>query len=457
MLKKYIGTKSFYKNAILIALPVMLQQLIQSLVNLIDNFMVAGLGDLKMSGVNTAGQLIFVFQVLITVICTSGGIFLTQHFGAKNKNGMQQAVCFKILLASIAAVLFMFICFVIPRQTLGVMLIGNSDANEIINEGEIYMRLMGYIAIPMCVSYIIATSLREIGNVNPPLYITIIATAINAFFNYALIYGNFGAPRLEVRGAAIATIIARASEMIMFIIYVSKNKQPFNIKFETLFHIDFVMFKEMLQKALMIIFSEMLWVLSETVTTAIYNGRGGADVVSGMASSFSIANLFFISFSGITASTSVILGKKLGENNLDEARTQKDWLMFLSIIFGLIMTGVALLTMLLVPVVFGKLSLSAQKICKDMVFFLALIMPLWVYQNAQFAVSRAGGDTKMGVYVDGIFTIGLYFPLIFILGLCTDIGPVALYFVAKLVDIPKVIFADWWLKKERWIKNLTVN
>lgn len=456
MLKKYLAPKSFYKEAILIAIPVMLQQLIQSFVNLIDNFMVAGLGDLKMSGVNTAGQLMFVFQVLINVICASGGIFLTQHFGAKNKKGMQQAVCFKTILISIVAVVALILCFVFPRPVLGLMVQGNSDATVIINEGEVYLRLMGLIVIPTCISYIIASSLREIGKVNPPLYITIAATAINAFFNYTLIYGHFGAPRLEVKGAAIATIIARLFEVCMFIIYVSKNKQPFAIKFENLFQIDIKMFKEMLYKASMVIFSEMLWVLSETVTTAIYNGRGGADVVSGMASSFSIANLFFVSFSGITTSTSVILGKTLGENQLDEARTKKRWLMFSAVIFGFIMLGVALLNIPLVSVVFGNLSLSAQNICKTMVFYLALVMPLWVYQNAQFAVSRAGGDTKMGVYVDGIFTIGVYFPLIFILGLKTNIGPAELYFVAKLVDIPKVIFADWWLKKEKWVVNLTV-
>lgn len=456
MLKRYIGTKEFYKEAIIIALPVMAQQLIQNLVNLIDNFMVAGLGDMKMSGVNTAGQLMFVFQVLINVICMSGGIFLTQHFGAKNKKGMQQALCFKIVLIAITALISLFVCFAIPRQALKIMLTSNADASQIIIEGETYMRLMGFAVIPMCVSFVIASSLREIGKVNPPLYITIAATAINALFNYTLIYGHFGAPRLEVKGAAIATIIARLSEMLMFIIYISKNKQPFAIKFETLFHIDFKMFKEILYKASMMIFSEMLWVISETVTTAIYNGRGGADVVSGMASSFTIANLFFVSFGGITTSTSVILGKTLGEGKLEEARIKKDWLMFLSIVFGFIMCGVSLLTMLLVPVAFGSLSLSAQQICKDMVFYLAIIMPLWVYQNAQFAVSRAGGDTKMGFYVDGIFTVGVYFPLIFILGYCTNIGPVLLYFIAKLVDVPKVIFADWWLKKEYWLKNLTV-
>lgn len=454
MNSKYFGPKSFYKEAILIAIPVMLQQLVQSLVNLIDNFMVAGLGDVKMSGVNTAGTLIFAFQVLYNTICISGGVYLTQHFGAKNKKGMQQALCFKIVLISIACLLFMLMCSAFPSQVISIMLNGNSEAEAIIYEGTKYMKIISLIGIPMAISYVTAGSLREIGNVNPPLVITIIATIVNTFFNYMLIYGNFGAPRLEVEGAAIATVIARCVECLLFIIYTKIKKPPFAIKFDTLFHIDWKMFKEILVKASMILFSEMLWVISETVTTALYNSRGGADVVSGMASSFTIANLFFISFNGITSATGVIIGKTLGQGNLEEAKRQKNWLFMAAIIFGFIMLGIALTNTLLVPVVFGNLSLSAQKICRGMVITLALYMPLWVYQNTQFALSRAGGDAKMGFMVDGIFTIGMYFPLIFILALFTDLGPVYLYAIAKLTDIPKVIYADWWLKKEKWVKNL---
>ena len=78
-------------KALLIAIPVMLQQLIQSLVSLIDNFMVSGLGDVSMSGVNVAGQVLFVFMIFVNTICMSGGIFLTQFYGAKDEKGMQQA------------------------------------------------------------------------------------------------------------------------------------------------------------------------------------------------------------------------------------------------------------------------------------------------------------------------------------------------------------------------------
>ena len=218
---KIFGPASFYKKALLIALPVMLQMLIQNMVSLIDNFMVSGLGDVKMSGVNISGQILFVFMVLLNTICTAGGIFMSQYYGAGDKRGMRQALSFKAVLAAAAIVLYLLVCMVFPRQVLSLMVVGNSQADAILDEAVKYMFLMGFNGIPMAISTICSSSLREIGRVRTPLFISVIATLVNTFFNWVLIYGNLGAPRLEVQGAAIATIIARLTEMTMFLIFIA--------------------------------------------------------------------------------------------------------------------------------------------------------------------------------------------------------------------------------------------
>lgn len=452
--RKYFGSASFYKKALTIALPVMAQMLIQNLVSLIDNFMVSGLGDIKMSGVNISGQLLFVFMVLMNTICMSGGIFLTQFAGAKDKEGMKQAFCFKLLFCFFALALFMLVCMVLPRTFLSLMVMGNSQAEEIINVAEEYMFLMGFIGLPMVLSSAISSSLREIGKVKVPLVISVIATCINTFFNWILIYGNLGAPRLEVRGAAYATIIARCVEMLFFLIYLFVKKPAFAIRIKDILHINFKLFREILKKGSMIFVSEMMWVLSETITTALYNGRGGADVVSGMAAGFAIANLFFVAFGGINTATSIIIGQTLGQGKLDEARSQKNWLLNAAFVFGGFMALFGLATMLLVPVVFGNLSESARGITNMMVLVMSIFMPLWVYVNAQFSVSRAGGDTAMGMIIDLSANLGLVLPGMFIMANFTSLGPVLMYTIIKLSDLLKIIIAHFWLKKEKWVKNL---
>ncbi len=454
--KSLFGTKSFYLSALSLAVPIMLQSLIQSLVSLVDNFMVSGLGDISMSGVNVAGQVMFVFFVYLNAICMAGGIFMTQYFGARDAEGMKHAFRFKLIMGMLAFIPFVLVCLVFPRQVLSLMLIGNTDAEMILDVGVSYIRIAFFMGLPMTVSMCIASSLRDMGKVKIPLAVTIVATLTNTLFNWLLIYGNLGFPRLEVKGAAIATVIARALEFIIFICIYIKMKPDFAVSIRHSFRISGKLFVNMLRKGSMVLFCEMVWVLSETVTTAIYNGRGGADVVSGMAASFAIANLFFVAFGGIYSGTGVILGKTLGMGDLEKARQEKTWLLSGSAVFGLFMMLFGFLTVLIVPFVFGNLSEEAIFICTKMVILMAIFTPVWVYMNSQTAIARAGGDTMMGATADALITLFVMFPLLLGLGFFTNVGPVEIYLCVKLVDVVKVIVFTFWLKKERWLKNLTV-
>ena len=454
--KGLFGPAKFYKSALAIAVPIMLQQLIQSLVSLVDNFMVSGLGDISMSGVNVAGQVMFVFMVFVNAICMSAGIFMTQFFGARDQRGMQQAFRFKLAVGLAAFLPYLLVCLVFPRPVLSLMLIGNTQAEPILDEAVRYIRIMFLVGIPMTVSVCIASSLRDMGQVKAPLVVTVIATLTNTLFNWLLIYGNLGFPALGVAGAAWATVIARVLELIIFLTLYIRSKPQFAVRLRDLFRIDGKLFRKILKASALVLFCEMVWVLSETITTALYNGRGGADVVSGMASSFAIANLYFVAFSGVYSATGVLLGKTLGAGQLDQARREKTWLLSGSALFGLLMTGFGFATTLIVPLVFGRLSDSAIDICRSMVGTMSLFMPAWVYMNTQQAVARAGGDTQMGAITDAGLTIFVMLPMVFLLAHFTDVGPVILYCGVKLVDVVKLVIFHFWLKKERWLQNLTV-
>ena len=456
--KKLFGSRKFYGKALALAVPIMLQQLIQNLVSLIDNFMVSGLGDVSMSGVNVAGQVLFIFMVYINAICMSGGIFMTQFFGAKDANGMKQAFRFKLVMGFAAFIPFLFVCVVFPREVLSLMLIGNTEADAILDEAVRYINIMFFMGFPMTVSMCIASSLRDIGEVKIPLVVTIAATLTNTLFNWLLIYGNLGFPALGVQGAALATVIARTLEFVIFIIVYIRKKPYFAVRSTQLIKIDGKLFRSILKKGSLVLFCEMVWIMSETITTAIYNGKGGADVVSGMAASFTIANLFFVAFSGIYSAAGVILGRTLGAGDLERARREKTWLLSGSAVFGVMMMAFGFVTTLLVPLVFGgRLSDSAIEICRSMVILMSFFMPVWVYLNAQQAVARAGGDTAMGAYTDSVITIVIMMPMLFIIGLMTDTDPVMLYLYVKLLDAAKIIVFHIWLKKERWLRNLAVS
>ncbi|HKL85611.1 MAG TPA: MATE family efflux transporter [Treponemataceae bacterium] len=453
--RKYIGSVQFYKTALGIAIPVMLQVLLQNLVSLIDNFMVAGLGDIKMSGVNVTNQILFVFFVAMNTLVAGGGIFMSQYNGAKNSEGMQQTFRYKLFSGLVLGGIAICLSVFLPNQILGLLVNKNTAGPEIIHEGKIYLGIILFTFIPIAVSAIIGSSLREIGNVRPPLYISVFATVVNTFFNWILIYGNLGAPRLEVAGAAIATVIARVVEMLIFIVYIYIKRPPFYVRFTELLRINFTLFFSILRKSVIIFLSEMSWVMTETVMTAVYNGRGGAEIVSGMAAGWAIANLFFLVFSGIHTSVGVIVGGTLGSNDLETARKQARWLRTGSIVMGFIVAIFESFSVLLIPIVFGNLSVESRLLTRNMLWVIAFYMPVWTYLNAQFATARSGGDTIMGAWVDISVNLTLFLPGIFLLAMYTDLGPIEMFAIIKLTDFIKIAIASWQLRTERWLKNLT--
>jgi len=452
---RLFGPWNFYREALALAIPVMLQSLITGLVSLVDNFMVAGLGDAKMAGVNIANQINFVFMVIITVVSMAGGIFLSQHRGAKNAEGMVQSFRFKLVMGSIVSALYFALCQLAPESLLSLMVARDAQGAAIVAEGARYMRAVSFSFIPMALSSSVGSSFRDIGEPKIPLLVSTGAAIANTIGNWFLIYGNAGAPRLEVVGAAIATVIARLLEMGAFFIVLEARKPAFRFHLRTILRLDRAFFGEVLSRSSMMFFSETAWVVSETIITALYNRRGGAETVAGMAAGWSVANLLFLVFPAIQTSTNVIVGSTLGAGKLDEGRSKARWIMAGSIVFGIGALLAALVSTAAVPLVFGNLSDAAQRVTRSIIVVIGIYLPLWCLLNAQFGVARAGGDTLMGVLVDVGVTYLVFIPAAFAISRLTVWGPVALFGIAKLSDIPKTLVAAWWLKKERWVRNLT--
>jgi len=452
-----LGPWSFYKEALAIALPVMLQQLIMSMVSLIDNFMVAGLGDISMASVNVTNHLVFVFFVIVNTICQAGGIYIAQFSGANDNEGMKNAYSFKLLFGVCVAILYFAVCRVIPHLLLGILTTNNTAQAEIVTVGSDYLRIVSWAFIPMAISVAIATSFREIAKPKIPLIISASTTVINTIGNWILIYGNLGVPRLEVKGAAYATIIARFVEVAAFIVYAAVSDAPFFANLKRLFVIKKKLIAEIFGKSAMIFASEISWIVSETLMIAMYNRRGGAEVVAGMSAGWTIANIFFLLFGGLWTVSYVLVGGALGSGKLDEARDRAGWLKWGGAAAGLIFAVPGFfITSALVPLVFHNLSAEARTNCLGLVFVILAYLPLWCFLNVQFAVSRAGGDTAMGMYTDISVNTILFAPGSVLLSLFTNLAPVPMFAILKLTDILKVFIARHLLRKEKWVRNLTI-
>ncbi|MDR0463588.1 MAG: MATE family efflux transporter [Treponema sp.] len=451
------GPWSFYKQALSIALPVMMQQFIMSMVSLVDSFMVAGLGDVSMAAVNITNHIVFIFIVIVNTICWAGGIYIAQFNGANNADGMKNAYSFKVIFAFGIAVLAFILSRTVPQQILGLLTTNNAAQTEIVIAGNTYLNIVSWAFFPMAISMSIATSFREIAKPKIPLIISGTTALINTFANWVLIYGNLGAPRLEVAGAAYSTLIARVFEVSAFLIYAAAAKAPFFANLKKMFLIKKKLITEILGKSVMIFASEISWITSETLMIAMYNRRGGAEVVAGMAAGWTIANIFFLLFGGLSIASSILVGGALGAGKLDDAKQRAGWIKWGSAAAGLFLAIPGFLFVsFLVPLVFQNLSAGARANTLGLVFVILAYLPLWCYLNSQFAISRAGGDTAMGMYTDLSVNTLLFMPGSVLLSFFTNLAPVTMFAALKLTDIVKIFIARHLLRKEKWVKNLTV-
>ena len=452
-LKRFsLGPLHFYRQALGFAIPVMIQTFVQSLVSLIDNFMVGGLGDIKMSAVNITNQFTFLFLVTVGTFSETGGMFMSQFNGAKDTEGMRQVYRFKQIMMLACAVLFTLFSFFFSRYILGFLVHGNQQAPEIVAEGQRYLHIILFTFIPIAFSTAIASSLRDIGKVKS----AIISSLINTCGNYILIYGHFGAPRLEVKGAAYATLIARCAEVVLLLIYVHIKKPAFYVRITALWKVHWPLFMQMVKKLGLVFASDISWVGTETIVAALYNSRGGAEVVAGMAAGWTIANIFFLIFPVIFTCVRIIVGSSLGQNKLDEARKQARWFLSGFFIFGIFVGICEALTVFIIPIVFIRLSPASHIITRNLIWVIALYMPLWSYLNTQLAISRAGGDAQLGAWVDISVNSIVFLPVMIIFTYFTALSPVAMFGLAKLSGFFKLLIAGHQLKKERWVKNLTI-
>ena len=327
------GNRVFYKQVMIVAIPLMLQQLVTSSVNLLDNLMVGQLGDASLSGVAAVNRFYMIAMFGTMGILAAAAIFIAQYYGAKKEDHMRESFRYSILSAYFVMIPFCVLGLVFPGQILGFF----SKNPDVIREGSNYMRYAALTFLPMAMSLAIANALRSIGQTKIPLYTSVVAVLTNAFFNYCMIFGNFGFPKWGVAGAAIATLIARMLEMIILLLVLKFRDYPFNTKISELFQIPKHLIKSITVKAAPLMVNEILWSAGMATLFKFYATRGD-QVIAGFSIAGTTADLFFVLFGGMAAATTVLISQPLGANKLDEARQNGYSLLGFAVVLSVILT-----------------------------------------------------------------------------------------------------------------------
>lgn len=448
-LKKFIADRTFYRYVLALAVPLMLQQLINASVNLVDNLMVGQLGDASLAGVAAVNRLYMIALFALFGFMSASAVFIAQFYGAKDEDHLKQSFRFGLLICLAIASIFFLVSAIFPEACIGFF---TSD-QVIIRQGVEYIKYISWATLPLAICIVFSDAIRAVGDVKTPMFAAIIAVLCNCLFNYILIFGHFGLPKMGVAGAGLATLIARMIELLILGFWVWNNDYPFKTKISNLFNIKGYLAKNVFIKGLPLTSNEILWSFGMATLFKFYATRG-AEVMSGYAIAGTVADLFFTLFGGMAAATTIIISQKLGANKLAQARSDGFHLLGFSVgvafCLGIIMFG----TSFIVPTWY-KVTPMAMATAQNIIRIQAMLF--WVYMTSaqSYFILRAGGDTKAVLLMDACYMWFVNIPIVAAIAYLTNFGIIYLYIFGQITDLVKMFIAYNLVKKGRWVRNLT--
>jgi putative MATE family efflux protein len=438
----------FYKKVLIIALPIILQQLLTSSVQLVDNLMVGTLGELAIGAVSVVNQLYFVVIIVTFGAMGGAGIYTAQYFGSKQYDSLKQTFRFKLMIALVLST-FAILIFSLFGETFIRLFTDNPTT---IRWGLEYLNIAKWVMIPMTISSAISTTFREIGITKPLLSISIVAILSNVVLNYLLIFGNLGFPRLGIEGAAIATLTSRTIEFLLLYLLLVLRGKVFNTSLFKVFKIDGLLLKMIVITAIPLVINEFLFSFGQTVFMQSYATRGD-NALAAINITNAISQLVFITFGGIGTAVAVFIGNTLGENKLNEARENSKKIIVFALIFAVVL-GVILFILSFFILNLYDISKETENIARFNIRVNAVMIPVISLYISLYFTLRSGGDTRSTMIMDSGYIWVVQVPVVLLLSRLTDLRVIYLFLIIQLLEVPKVILAYSRYKKEYWLKNL---
>lgn len=459
-MRKFIGDKAFYKKMLIITLPILVQNVITNFVSLIDNMMVGQIGTEQMSGVAIVNQLLFVFNLCIFGGISGAGIFTAQYHGKGDHKGVRDTFRVKLIIVSFISLVFILGLIFFSDRLISLFLHegeDNLDLAATLEYGKKYLVIMIFQVPLFALSQAYAGTLRETGSTVLPMIAGLVAVVVNVTLNWVLIFGNLGAPKLGIEGAAIATVIARAVEtlVIMIVTHVNSKKHKFIIGAYRSMRVPKALVKDIAIKGLPLMLNEILWAVGMTVLVSCYSLRG-LEVVSAQNISSTVSNLFFCSFFAFGSAIGIIIGNLLGAGELERARDEDRKIIFTTVIVCAAVGGAMALMSPMIPQIYNTTD-TVKSIATSMLFITSVMIPFNGFIHTCYFTLRCGGKTLITFFFDCVYVWTVCVPVAFCLARFTDLPIIPLYAIVQAVDIIKCVVGFVLVKKGVWINNLVEN
>lgn len=441
--------KKFLRKTIAIGIPIAIQSLLNTTLNLVDNMMIGSLGESSIAAVGLANKVFFVFTLLLFGVVSGSSILTAQYFGKRDIKNIRRVLGMSLIIGLSGALLFMIAGLFIPKAVMRIF----TPSEGTISIGASYLAIVA-VSYPLtAITNCYISLLRATNKVKAPVFISLVAILVNVVLNYTFIFGNFGAPRLGVQGAAIATVIARLVECISILSVVYISKGPAAARIKELIGFDKEFIKKYFITVSPVIANEFMWGLGVTMYSLVY-GRMGDRAVAAITITQNVEQICVVIFQGLSSATAVILGNELGANKLKDAEKHAKSFFILQLMLTIVMGFVCILIRNPLIDLFSVQKDVASDIIKCLTVFVCYL-PFRMFNLINIVgVLRSGGDTKASLLLDitGVWCVGI--PFAFLGGIVLGLPIYYVYAMITIEEVYKFILGFKRYKQKKWLKNI---
>ena len=442
--------KSFYRQFFSLLVFIALQNLIVYSVNLADNIMLGRWSEEALSGVALANQVQFLLQMIVSAVGEGVVVLASQYWGKRDLRPIPFINGVGLNVALAVGGLFMLAGLIVPEPILRLL----STEQAILDEGVKYMRIVCFSYLFYSASTVLLATMRSVENVHIGMEVSVMALVVNICLNYCLIFGKFGMPALGVQGAALATTIARACELIVAAFYTLRIDKKLRLKARQLFRTEKSLAKDYVRVATPVILSGLSWGIAQFIQTSILGHLGGAAVAANSIAVSLFSVIMVVSY-GSGSASAVFIGKVVGSGDHSRIKEYVVTLQCLFLGFGLI-TGGALFLLKEPIISFYNVAEGTRDLARQFLTVLSITSIGSCYQAPCLTgIVRGGGNTKFVFYNDLVFQWGMVITFSLLAAYVWHLPPVWVFFFLKSDQLVKCIVAVFEVNSYRWIKKLT--
>ncbi len=441
--------KAFYRTLIALAVPMMLQNLITYAVGLADNMMIGSLGDSAVSGVYMGNQIQTVLQVLSAGI--EGGILLisAQYWGKRDTESIRRIIAIGVWFSVGLGLIFSTVCTLFPREVISIF----TDEEAVIQNGVEYVEVLCFSYIFFTLTQALIVSMRSVESARIGLFVSSCSLVIDIVLNYVLIFGKFGAPALGVRGAAIATLIARISETVIIFIYVRFIDKKLGFRVRMLRKIDTSLLRDFIRYGTPLILGQLVWG-TNLAANSIILGHFSESVITAVSLANTLNNLMYVALNGLAGAVGIIIGKKVGRGDVADIREYANTVQVGFLCLGFFVS-LMLFTLKAPFISVYNISPEAVGFTNQFINVLCVTAIGTCYQYpCLFGLVKSGGDVSF-VFKNDTFAV---FCVVLPSAIITSyLGCPAwvVFFCLKSDQLFKCIVAFFKIRRYNWMKNLT--